>query len=637
MKQYLVIILFFFFINNFNFSLTIKRGKNINNAVRKNTKSSNDNFLENLTELKFQELKKNDNSFSSFFNKTQLMEFLDHIKNLDTNYSLNNGNNNNIYNKSKTKVIQNKRGDINVKENFIEKKIKFSDKKLQSKGLRKKSSASYKRKRYSKKNNKNKKNNQLSNVIFDNQNKLENKFHNSNIDNSNKFVIDFRNSIGKGHNSEIVQNIDSHSIGNMHNSEIVQNIDSHSIGNRHNSEIVQNIDSHSIGNRHNSEIFQNIDSNEKHIGKNEEINTPNIVNFVSKLDNSEIAQNIDSHEKYIRKNEEVNAQNGAYSTNNEILINPYNLTNSNLNFINNRNLESGKFRTFSHPHTKKFYESLRKNPYDTSDSFFDIKNEETIHNKIFNNISDKNPETCLSEKLRIEKEKMKEKKYIEEMINYNVETLNSINKNIQNIFSENNFAINRMKKFRLFNSDKELSRIIVASDLNNLRKKRIIYKIRIGTIRDFFNGIFKGFKSFNNKGTKVIKNGKIYNVIENYRGYFICQNLRKGIDYDAMLNLKLNLKNFDYSNYENSVNYIMKLLRDLVCSLGNACTGINDLLEIIESKILKMRKIRDNDRVELVEVERLKNSVNEELEKLAFENAGLFLGKILGYTKLFQQ
>ena len=303
--------------------------------------------------------------------------------------------------------------------------------------------------------------------------------------------------------------------------------------------------------------------------------------------------------------------------------------------LNSKNLDFNKLKTLVQ--AKKLYDSLKQNPFDTSDNSFNINNEKTIYNRIFQKNQTETSGNCLSDKLKEERKKLKEKKYIEEMVNYNVQTLNSINSNIQNIFSENNFAINRMKKFQLFNSEKELSRIVVASDLNNIRKKRVIYKIRVGAVKDFFNGIFKGFKFINSKGTKIIKNGKIYLVKENYNGYFICPNLRKGIHYDAMLNLKLNFKNFDYSNYNNSANYLMKLLRDLVIAVGKSCTGINDLLEIIESHILKMRKTTEKDREKLIALETFKNQANNELDILSFESAGFNIGKILGYSKLFQQ
>ena len=59
-------------------------------------------------------------------------------------------------------------------------------------------------------------------------------------------------------------------------------------------------------------------------------------------------------------------------------------------------------------------------------------------------------------------------------------------------------------------------------------------------------------------------------------------------------------------------------------------------MEYIDSNVIKMRRIEDKEINKLVIIESLKNKAIEEIQKSSYENSGLLIGKILGYSKIFQ-
>jgi hypothetical protein len=207
----------------------------------------------------------------------------------------------------------------------------------------------------------------------------------------------------------------------------------------------------------------------------------------------------------------------------------------------------------------------------------------------------------------------------------NKRSKNSNRKNLINPHNENN------KK-----NKKKFSQIILNKNLCNINNHKIKYLIRIETLKNFFNGIFDGFKSIIPNEKKIIKDGKLFILKEIINGYFMCKNLKKGIKYSELISLKFNLKIFDYRNYRNSAQLLLKLLRRIVGIIGNNCEGLYDIMEFIYSNVIKMRKIQDKDIKKLIIIESFKNKAIEEIKKSSYENAGLYIGRILGYSKLFQ-
>jgi hypothetical protein len=177
--------------------------------------------------------------------------------------------------------------------------------------------------------------------------------------------------------------------------------------------------------------------------------------------------------------------------------------------------------------------------------------------------------------------------------------------------------------------------ILFTSHFGNIKKPRIIYLIHISTLNDFFKNFIKGFQSIQGSGRKIIKNGKIFIVQENLSAFFVCHHLHKGIGHNNFDVLKMALQELNINNFKNGLTKIIRSLRNIIISVGNKCKGIEDILEITNSVVIKMKEEGDQNKNQLREVNNLRQKALEFIDTNSFADLGLILGEIVGQAKKF--
>ncbi len=145
------------------------------------------------------------------------------------------------------------------------------------------------------------------------------------------------------------------------------------------------------------------------------------------------------------------------------------------------------------------------------------------------------------------------------------------------------------------------------------------------------NKFIKGFKNVECSAVRIIKDGRIFSIQENFNSYITCLKLSEGIDGKYLEDLKLVVKNINQKSLPSSLKNVYHTLQDIVLAIGNRCVGIDHMLDYVYEFIIKAC----NNIEFTFDFEKLKNKAYRKLDKHVFNQAGRQLGLIFGQLKKF--
>ena len=154
--------------------------------------------------------------------------------------------------------------------------------------------------------------------------------------------------------------------------------------------------------------------------------------------------------------------------------------------------------------------------------------------------------------------------------------------------------------------------------------------VHISAFKEFFDYFVKGFNKVEGKEVRVIKDGKIYSIRENFNAYFTCTNLNEGIDAKYLDDLKYSIKNLNHRDVILTLKNVFHSLQEIVLAIGTRCQGIEHFLDHVYEYLIKSQNCEFT-----IDFDIIKSREYKQLDKNVFSQAGKTLGYIFGQLKNF--
>jgi len=174
------------------------------------------------------------------------------------------------------------------------------------------------------------------------------------------------------------------------------------------------------------------------------------------------------------------------------------------------------------------------------------------------------------------------------------------------------------------------SSVVLTNNVDLLHQKPT-FSVHISAFKSFFDSFIQGFKSVQGKPVRIIKDGKMYDLKENFNAYITCDKLNEGVDGKFLEDLKSTVKNMENNDVVHSLKNLFHSMKEVTLAMGSRCSGIDHMLDYIFEYLIKSK-----DSIRLtIDFDKIKKKAFKMLEMHVFDIAGKTIGKIFGQLKYF--